>query len=81
MFFFLICLVYLIDLFNAIEIIRENELHNIQDINSEITVNQLYQMAQLLFLQLNKRLPRSQNIDITSSITNLLSFMIYANDV
>lgn len=72
---------YLIDLFSAIEIIRENDLHKIQDINSEITVHQLYQMAQLLFLQLNKRLPRSQNIDITSSITNLLSFMIYANDV
>ena len=72
---------YLIDLYSAIEIIRENDLHKIQDINSEITVHQLYQMAQLMFLQLNKRLPRSQNIDITSSITNLLSFMIFANDV
>ena len=72
--------VHLIDLWNAIEAIRENGLHSFQDISSVISVSRLESLITSVFYSLSKRLPQSMSINLDQSIELLLSWLLMAYD-
>lgn len=71
--------VILIDLWNVIEGIRENGL-NALDPYSIITVPKLESVVTSLYVNLNKRLPLSQQVDVFNCARYLLSWLLIAYD-
>lgn len=71
---------HLIDLWNAIESIRENGLHNFVDISSEMSITRLETLISSVFHQLSKRLPQSLTFNLDESVSNLLSWLLNAYD-
>lgn len=72
-------IVILIDLWNVIEGIRENGL-NALDPYSIITVPKLESLVTSLYVNLNKRLPLSQQVDVFNCARYLLSWLLIAYD-
>ncbi|RWS11879.1 dystrobrevin beta-like protein [Dinothrombium tinctorium] len=72
--------VYLVDIWNAIEAIRENGLHTYQDTYSEVSLSKVETLVTSIYYQLNKRLPPSQHINIDESINSFLAFLASTYD-
>lgn len=71
--------VILIDIFNVIESIREHGL-NAMDPYAILTVPKVESVVTSLYVNLNKRLPPGQQVDVTSCARYLLSWMLIAYD-
>ncbi|CAG7731838.1 unnamed protein product [Allacma fusca] len=69
----------LIDIFNVIEAIREHGL-NAMDPYAILTVPKIESVVTSLYVNLNKRLPFGQQVDVTSCARYLLSWMLIAYD-
>lgn len=67
------------DLWNVIEGFRENGLNGL-DPYSIITVPKLESVVTSLFVNLNKRLPISQQVDVLSCARYLLSWLLISYD-
>lgn len=78
-FCFLLLAVHLVDIWNIIEVFRENRL-NSMDLNTEFTVSHLQAILSTIFYQLNKRLPTTHQINVDQSISYLLNFLLAAYD-
>ncbi|RWS25954.1 dystrobrevin beta-like protein, partial [Leptotrombidium deliense] len=64
-----------VDIWNAIEAIRENGLHIYQDVFSEVNMSKVESLVTSIYYQLNKRLPPSQHINIDEAINSFLTFL------
>ncbi|RXN24668.1 dystrobrevin alpha isoform X9 [Labeo rohita] len=73
------CNLHLVDIWNIIEVFRENRL-NSMDLNTEFTVSHLQAILSTIFYQLNKRLPTTHQINVDQSISYLLNFLLAAYD-
>ncbi|XP_073686712.1 dystrobrevin alpha [Garra rufa] len=73
------CNLHLVDIWNIIEVFRENRL-NSMDLNTEFTVSHLQAILSTIFYQLNKRLPTTHQINVDQSISFLLNFLLAAYD-
>ncbi|CAG2158344.1 unnamed protein product [Oppiella nova] len=72
--------VHLVDLWNAIESIRDNGLHNFQDISSEISVQRLEGVVTSVYYSLSKRLPQSLSFNLDQSIELMFSWLLMTYD-
>jgi len=75
----LLLAVHLVDIWNIIEVFRENRL-NSMDLNTEFSVSNLQAILSTIFYQLNKRLPTTHQINVDQSISFLLNFLLVAYD-
>ncbi|XP_056105306.1 dystrobrevin alpha isoform X6 [Rhinichthys klamathensis goyatoka] len=73
------CNLHLVDIWNIIEVFRENRL-NSMDLNTEFSVSNLQAILSTIFYQLNKRLPTTHQINVDQSISFLLNFLLAAYD-
>uniref|UniRef100_A0A8C1FU78 Dystrobrevin n=1 Tax=Cyprinus carpio carpio TaxID=630221 RepID=A0A8C1FU78_CYPCA len=73
------CNLHLVDIWNIIEVFRENRL-NSMDLNTEFSVSHLQAILSTIFYQLNKRLPTTHQINVDQSISYLLNFLLAAYD-
>ncbi|KAI7792323.1 putative dystrobrevin alpha [Triplophysa rosa] len=73
------CNLHLVDIWNLIEVFRENRL-NIMDLSTEFSVSHLQAILSTIFYQLNKRLPTTHQINVDQSISFLLNFLFAAYD-
>ncbi|XP_051543127.1 dystrobrevin alpha-like isoform X2 [Myxocyprinus asiaticus] len=73
------CNLHLVDIWNIIEVFRENRL-NTMDVNTEFSVSHLQAILSAIFYQLNKRLPTTHQINVDQSISFLLNFLLAAYD-
>ncbi|XP_051537890.1 dystrobrevin alpha-like isoform X2 [Myxocyprinus asiaticus] len=73
------CNLHLLDIWNVIEVFRENRL-NTMDVNTEFSVSHLQAILSTIFYQLNKRLPSTHQINVDQSISFLLNFLFAAYD-
>uniref|UniRef100_A0A671KJ62 Dystrobrevin n=1 Tax=Sinocyclocheilus anshuiensis TaxID=1608454 RepID=A0A671KJ62_9TELE len=73
------CNLHLVDIWNIIEVFRENRLHSM-DLNTEFSVSHLQAILSTIFYQLNKRLPTTHQINVDQSISYLLNFLLAAYD-
>ncbi|XP_051971091.1 dystrobrevin alpha-like isoform X2 [Xyrauchen texanus] len=73
------CNLHLVDIWNIIEVFRENRL-NTMDVNTEFSVSHLQAILSAVFYQLNKRLPTTHQINVEQSISFLLNFLLAAYD-
>nr|XP_055038625.1 dystrobrevin alpha isoform X1 [Misgurnus anguillicaudatus] len=73
------CNLHLVDIWNIIEVFRENRL-NTMDLNTEFSVSHLQAILSTIFYQLNKRLPTTHQINVDQSISFLLNFLLAAYD-
>ncbi|XP_067290629.1 dystrobrevin alpha isoform X5 [Pseudorasbora parva] len=73
------CNLHLVDIWNIIEVFRENRL-NSMDLNTEFSVSNLQAILSTIFYQLNKRLPTTHQINVDQSISYLLNFLLAAYD-
>lgn len=76
------CSVDLVDIWNAIEAIRENGLHACQDVNAEMSIGKLETLVTSVYYQLSKRLPAAQRerLNLDESIACLLTFLTITYD-
>ncbi|XP_056593714.1 dystrobrevin alpha isoform X2 [Triplophysa dalaica] len=73
------CNLHLVDIWNLIEVFRENRL-NTMDLSAEFSVSHLQAILSTIFHQLNKRLPTTHQINVDQSISFLLNFLFAAYD-
>uniref|UniRef100_A0A8C1NBE6 Dystrobrevin, alpha n=1 Tax=Cyprinus carpio TaxID=7962 RepID=A0A8C1NBE6_CYPCA len=73
------CNLHLVDIWNIIEVFRENRL-NSMDLNTEFSVSHLQAILSTIYYQLNKRLPTTHQINVDQSISYLLNFLLAAYD-
>ncbi|XP_065114701.1 dystrobrevin alpha isoform X3 [Paramisgurnus dabryanus] len=73
------CNLHLVDIWNIIEVFRENRL-NTMDLSTEFSVSHLQAILSTIFYQLNKRLPTTHQINVDQSISFLLNFLLAAYD-
>ncbi|XP_043083070.1 dystrobrevin alpha isoform X9 [Puntigrus tetrazona] len=73
------CNLHLVDIWNIIEVFRENRL-NTMDLSTEFSVSHLQAILSTIFYQLNKRLPTTHQINVDQSISYLLNFLLAAYD-
>uniref|UniRef100_A0A8C2PZ15 Dystrobrevin n=1 Tax=Cyprinus carpio TaxID=7962 RepID=A0A8C2PZ15_CYPCA len=73
------CNLHLVDIWNIIEVFRENRL-NSMDLNTEFSVSHLQAILSTIYYQLNKRLPTTHQINVDQSISFLLNFLLAAYD-
>ncbi|XP_016146833.1 dystrobrevin alpha-like isoform X5 [Sinocyclocheilus grahami] len=71
------CNLHLLDIWNIIEVFRENRL-NSMDLNTEFSVSNLQAILSTIYYQLNKRLPTTHQINVDQSISYLLNFLLAA---
>uniref|UniRef100_A0A8C1FZL3 Dystrobrevin n=1 Tax=Cyprinus carpio carpio TaxID=630221 RepID=A0A8C1FZL3_CYPCA len=69
------CNLHLVDIWNIIEVFRENRL-NSMDLNTEFSVSHLQAILSTIYYQLNKRLPTTHQINVDQSISYLLNFLL-----
>lgn len=72
--------IQLVDIWNAIEAIRENGLHVFQDLSASLPFNRLKTLVTSIFYQLSKRLPPSQKLNLEISTSQLLSYLMSTFD-
>ena len=72
-------IVDLLDIWNIIEAFRDNGL-NALDKAAVITLPKLEAILVSLYLNLNKRLPQGQHVNVSSSVRYLLSWLVIAYD-
>ncbi|KAK7118669.1 hypothetical protein R3I94_022234 [Phoxinus phoxinus] len=73
------CNLHLVDIWNIIEVFRENRLSSM-DLNTEFSVSNLQALLSTIFYQLNKRLPTTHQINVDQSISFILNFLLAAYD-
>ncbi|XP_044148932.1 dystrobrevin alpha isoform X13 [Bufo gargarizans] len=73
------CNLHLVDIWNIIEVLRENSLNNL-DPNVELNMARLEAVLSTIFYQLNKRMPTTHQIKVEESISLLLNFLLAAYD-
>ncbi|XP_052398648.1 dystrobrevin beta-like isoform X4 [Carassius gibelio] len=73
------CNLHLVDIWNIIEVFRENRL-NSMDLNTEFSVSHLQAILSTIYYQLNKRLPTTHQINVDQSISYILNFLLAAYD-
>uniref|UniRef100_A0A673LXU7 Dystrobrevin n=1 Tax=Sinocyclocheilus rhinocerous TaxID=307959 RepID=A0A673LXU7_9TELE len=73
------CNLHLVDIWNIMEVFRENRL-NSMNLNTEFSVSHLQAILSTIFYQLNKRLPTTHQINVDQSISYLLNFLLAAYD-
>nr|XP_017209339.2 dystrobrevin alpha isoform X4 [Danio rerio] len=73
------CNLHLVDIWNIIEVFRENRLNSVE-LNTEFSVSHLQAILSTIFQQLNKRLPTTHQINVDQSISYLLNFLLTAYD-
>ncbi|XP_077101352.1 dystrobrevin alpha isoform X2 [Siphateles boraxobius] len=73
------CNLHLLDIWNIIEVFRENRL-NSMDLNTQFSVSNMQAILSTIFYQLNKRLPTTHQINVDQSISFLLNFLLAAYD-
>ncbi|TRY90226.1 hypothetical protein DNTS_005831, partial [Danionella cerebrum] len=73
------CNLHLLDIWNIIEVYRENRLSSV-DLSTEFSVSNLQAILSAIFHQLNKRLPTTHQINVDQSISFLLNFLLAAYD-
>ncbi|XP_016327672.1 dystrobrevin alpha-like isoform X4 [Sinocyclocheilus anshuiensis] len=71
------CNLHLLDIWNIIEVFRENRL-NSMDLNTEFSVSHLQAILSTIYYHLNKRLPTTHQINVDQSISYLLNFLLAA---
>ncbi|CAG2114409.1 unnamed protein product, partial [Medioppia subpectinata] len=69
-----------IDLWNAIESIRDNGLHSFQDMSAEISVQRMEALIASVYYSLSKRLPQSLTFNLDQSIELMFSWLLMAYD-
>ncbi|XP_026057317.1 dystrobrevin alpha-like isoform X4 [Carassius auratus] len=74
------CNLHLVDIWNIIEVFRENRLCAM-DLSTEFSVSHLQAILSSIFSQLNKRLPTTHQINVDQSISYLLNFLLAAYDL
>ncbi|XP_059381065.1 dystrobrevin alpha-like isoform X2 [Carassius carassius] len=74
------CNLHLVDIWNIIEVFRENRL-GAMDLSTEFSVSHLQAILSSIFSQLNKRLPTTHQINVDQSISYLLNFLLAAYDL
>ncbi|XP_016380441.1 dystrobrevin beta-like [Sinocyclocheilus rhinocerous] len=73
------CNLHMLDIWNIIEVFRENRLSSM-DLNTEFSVSHLQAILSTIYYQLNKRLPTTHQINVDQSISYLLNFLLAAYD-
>ncbi|XP_059391220.1 dystrobrevin beta-like isoform X4 [Carassius carassius] len=73
------CNLHLVDIWNIIEVFRDNRL-NSMDLNTEFSVSHLQAILSTIYYQLNKRLPTTHQINVDQSISYILNFLLAAYD-
>lgn len=69
-----------VDIWNAIESIRENGLHIYQDLSASLPYNRLKTLITSIYYQLSKRLPPSKQLNLEASTSLLLSYLMSTFD-
>lgn len=79
LFFKIIIIVHLIDLWNVIETFRDNNLHQL-DLLYEIESSKLESCIQNMYIELNKRLAYNQHINVESQTQLLTAWLLNLYD-
>ena len=72
--------VIFVDIWNAIEAIRENGLHVFQDVQAEMDMVKLDTLVTSVYYQLSKRLPPTHRLNLDESVACLLTFLSITYD-
>ena len=68
-----------VDIWNIIECFRENGLNTLEA-DTELNASRVEAIITSIFLQLNKRIPVSRQVDVQSSVNMLLNWLLSAYD-
>ena len=68
-----------VDIWNIIECFRENGLNTLEA-DTELNASRVESIVTSIFLQLNKRIPVSRQVDVQASVNMLLNWLLSAYD-